>query len=110
MFLIFQTDLTSNNVLQLLVKSGFIVKDKWIGLIGDLGVSSEEVIRLKKIASSDQDYHSALEEGLQSWITNSTDPSWEKLISALENCGDKDVATTLKRQVDSTKDEGIDYV
>ena len=58
------------------------------------------------MASSDQDYHFALEEGLQWWITNSTEPSWEELISAVEDCGDKDVAAIMRRQLD-IKDEGI---
>ena len=61
------------------------------------------------MASNDQDFHSALEEGLQWWITNGTAPSWEELISAVKSCGDVDVATTLRRQID-IKDEGIYYL
>ena len=61
------------------------------------------------MASSDQDYHFALEEGLQWWITNVATPSWEELILAVESCGDKGIATTLRRQLD-IKDEGIYYV
>ena len=57
------------------------------------------------MASSDQDYHFALEEGLQWWITKSTDPSWEELISAVENCGDNNIAAIMKRQLD-IKNEG----
>ena len=98
--------MTSNNALQLLVKSGFVVKDKWTELTSLLGVSLQERRRLNKMASSDQDFHSALEEGLQWWITNSTAPSWEELISAVESCGNVDVVITLRRQLD-IKDEGI---
>ena len=58
------------------------------------------------MASSDQDYHFALEEGLQWWITNSNDSSWENLISAVEDCGDKDIATKLKQQL-NINDEGM---
>ena len=101
--------MTAVNALQLLIKSCFNVKDKWNELTILLGVSLEERKRLKTIASSDQDYHFALEEGLQWWITNGTAPSWEELISAVESCGDVDVATTLRRQLD-IKDEGIYYV
>ena len=97
--------MTSSNALRLLVKSGFVVKDKWIGLISLLGVSLEERRRLKAIASSDQDDHFALEEGLQWWITNSADPSWEEFMSAIENCGDKDIAAILRRELD-IKDKG----
>ena len=88
--------MTSNNALRLLVKSGFVVKDKWIELTSLLGVSLVERRRLKKMASSDQDYHFALEEGLQWRITNSTDPSWEELISAIENCRNKEIAKLIK--------------
>ena len=91
--------MTSSNALILLVKSGFVVKDKWTELTSLLGVSLEERRRLKTMASSDQDYHFVLEEGLQWWITNSTDPSWEELISAVENCGDKNIAVIMREEV-----------
>ena len=108
MFQFTSIELTSNNALRLLVKSGFIVEEKWTKLTSFLGVSLEERRRLKKMVSDDQDYHFALEEGLQWWIINGTAPSWEELISAVKNCGNKNVATTLKRQLD-IKDEGIYY-
>ena len=98
--------MTSSNALRLLVKSGFVVKDKWTELTSLLGVSLEERRRFKTMASSDEDYHFALEEGLQWWITNSTDPSWEELIPAVEDCGNKDVAAVMRRQLD-IKDEGM---
>ena len=101
--------MTSNNAIRLLSKSGFVIEDKWTKLTSFLGVSLEERRRLKTMANSDQDYHFALEEGLQWWITNGTAPSWEELISAVESCGDKDVATTLRGQLD-IKDEGIHYL
>ena len=91
--------MTSTNALRLLVKSGFCVKDKWTELTSLLGVSLDERRRLKTMASSDQDYHFALEEGLQWWITNSTDPSWEELISSVESCGYKDIAVIMRRQL-----------
>ena len=96
--------MTSTNALRLLVKSDFAVQDKWTKLTILLCVSLEERRRLKTMASSDQDYHSALEEGLQWWIANSTDPSWEELISAVENCGDKDIAAKMREEIMS---EGI---
>ena len=108
MFQFTSIELTSNNALRLLVKSGFVIKDKWTKLTSLLGVSLEERRRLKKMASSDQDYHFAL-EGLQWWITNGTAPRWEELVSAVESCGVVDVATRLRRQLD-IKDEGIYYV
>ena len=98
--------MTAANALQLLIKSRFDVKDKWTELTILLDVSQEERRRLKTMASSDQDYHFALEEGLQWWITNGIAPCWEELISAVENCSNVNVATTLRRQLD-IKDEGI---
>ena len=102
--------MTSSNALRLLVKSGFVVKDKWTELTSLLGVSLEERKRLKTMASSDQDYHFALEEGLQWWITNSTEPSWKELISAVESCGDQDIATKLKQQLDITNEGTFQYL
>ena len=101
--------MTSSNALRLLVKSGFVIKNKWSELTSILGVSLEERKRLKTIASSDQDYHFVLEEGLQWWIINGTAPTWEEFISAVESCGDVDIATTLRRQL-NIKNEGRSYV
>ena len=97
---------SSSNALRLLVKSDFVVKDKWTEHTSLLGVLLEERRRLKTMASTDQDYHFAFEEGLQWWITNSTAFSWEELISSVEKCVDKDIAVVMKRQLD-IKDEGI---
>ena len=91
-----------------MVKSGFVVKDKWTELTSLLGVATEERRRLKTMASNDQDYHFALEEGLLWWITNSTGPSWEELISAVKSCGDKTVAGILRRELDII-DKGMIY-
>ena len=101
--------MTSSNALRLLVKNGFAIKNKWSELISILGVSLEERKRLKTIASSDEDFHFVLEEGLQWWITNGTAPTWEEFISAVASCGDVDVATTLRRQL-NIKKEGISTV
>ena len=109
MFQFTSIELTSNNALRLLVKCGFVIEDKWSKLTSLLGVSLEEREKLKTMASSDQDYHFALEKGLQWWITNGTAPSWEELVSAVEYCADVDIATTLRKQLD-IKDEGIYYV
>ena len=101
--------MTAVNALRLLIKSRFDVKDKWTELTSHLGLPLNEKRRLKTMAISDPDYHFALEKGLQWWITNGTAPCWEELISAVESCGDVDVATKLRRQLD-IKDEGIYYV
>ena len=107
--LYFKKELTSSNAIRLLSKSGFVVKDNWTELMSLLGVSLQERRRLKTMASSDQDYHSAFEEGLQWWISNGIARSWEELISAVESCGDKDTAIILRKRLD-IKEEGMYYL
>ena len=68
-------ELIASNALWLHAKSGFVVKEKRTELTSLLGISLEEWRRLKTTTDLDQDYHFALEESLQWWITNSTDPS-----------------------------------
>ena len=92
-------DLTSTNVLRLLVKNGFDVEKKWSKLITLIGVSLDEKRRLQTMATSDHDYHCALEEGIQWWIDNGTNVSWIELISAIEDCGDSNIATKIKREI-----------
>ena len=94
-------ELTSTNAVQFLIDNDFNIKDKWIELITLLRVSLEERERLQTMASSDQDIHHVLKEGLQWWITNTTDLSWEELISAVENCGDKNIATKMRGQLET---------
>ena len=93
---VFISELTSTNALRLLVKSGFDVEKKWTRLTGLIGVSLDERRRLVTV---DQDHHFALEEGLQWWIDNCTSASWSDLISAVEDCGDSNVATKMKREI-----------
>ena len=92
--------------MKLLVESGFVIKKKWIELISHLGVSPEKRKRLINMVKVEQDFDFALEEGLQWWITYIIDHSWKDLVSAVENCGDRNVATLLKREL-NMKDEGM---
>ena len=85
-------ELTSTNALRLLVKNGFDVEKKWSKLLCLLSVP------LKNIKTADG-YHFALEEGLQWWINNGTNVSWIELISAIEDCGDSNIATVIKREI-----------
>ena len=96
-------DLTSTNVLRLLVKSGFNLEKKWSTLIALIGVSLDERRRLQTMATSDHDYHCALEEGIQWWIDNGTNVSWSELISAIEDCGESNITTKIKREIDIGK-------
>ena len=98
--------MTSSSALELLIKSGFDVENKSTKLIALLNVSLDEG---KKTVSSDQHYQLALEKGLQWWITNSTAPSWKELVSAVESCGDKDISTKLRQQLDITNEGTFQY-
>ena len=92
--------MTSSNALRLLVKSGFVVKEKWTELISLLGVSLDERRRLKTMANTDHDYHFALEEGLQWWINNSGTASWEELTSAVDKCEDcSNIANIMRKEI-----------
>ena len=62
-----------------------------------MGVPHEEITRLQSMASSGQDIQNYF---LKWWLTNSIDPTWEKLISAVDRCGYKDIACMLKRWLD----------
>ena len=75
------------------------MEKKWNKLTTLIGVSLDERRRLKTMATNDNDYEFALEEGLQWWINNGTNVSWIELISAIENCGDSDIATVIKREI-----------
>ena len=92
-------DLISTNVLRLLVKNGFDVEKKWSKLIALIGVSLDERRRLQTMATNDYDYYCALEEGIQWWIDNGTNVSWNELISAIEDCGESNIATKIKRDI-----------
>ena len=85
-------ELTSTNALRLLVKNGFDVEKKWSKLLCLLSVPLMNI----KTAHG---YHFTLEEGLQWWINNGTNVSWIELISAIEDCGDSNIATVIKREI-----------
>ena len=75
------------------------MEKKWNKLTTLIGVSLDERRRLKTMATNDNDYEFALEEGLQWWINNGTNVSWIELISAIEDCGDSNIATVIKREI-----------
>ena len=75
------------------------MEKKWNKLTALIGVSLDERRRLKTMATNDNDYEFALEEGLEWWINNGTNVSWIELISAIEDCGDSNIATVIKREI-----------
>ena len=71
------------NILQ---QSGFNITEKWNRLAGIIGISISERKRLREEAQTTQDYHFALEQALNSWISSTPQSSWEELISAVQQC------------------------
>ena len=83
------------NILQ---QSGFNIPEKWNRLAGIIGISISERKNLLDEAQTTQDYHFALEQALDSWITNAPQASWEGLLSAVEQFEtDSNVICTLRR-------------
>ena len=91
-------ELTANKALNILQQSGFNIPEKWNRLAGNIGISISERKRLREEAKTTQDYHFALEQALDSWISKTPQSSWEELLSAVEQCeNDKNVVSTLRK-------------
>ena len=86
------------NILQ---QSGFNIPEKWNRLAGIIGISISERKRLREEAQTTQDYHFALEQALDSWISNTPQSSWEGLLSAVEQCEtDGNIESKLRKLLD----------
>ena len=84
-----------------LQQSGFNIPEKWNRLAGIIGISISERKRLREEAHTTQDYHFALEQALDSWISNTPQSSWEGLLSAVEKCeSDGNVVSKLRKLLD----------
>ena len=60
-----------------------------------LGVSLDDRRQLRDIASQTSDYRAVLQEILLLWMTSDQQPSWDTLISAVEQCGEGWVANRM---------------
>ena len=63
-------ELTANKALNILQQSYFNIPEKWNRLAGIIGISISERKTLREEAQTIQDYHFALEQALNSWISN----------------------------------------
>ena len=94
-------ELTANEALNILQQSGFNIPEKWNRLAGNIGISIVERKRLTEEAQTTKDYHFALEQALDSWISNTPQSSWERLLTAVEKCEtDGNVVSTLRKLLD----------
>ena len=91
-------ELTANEAVNILQQSGFNIPEKWNRLAGIIGISISEGKRLREETKTTQVYNSALEQALNSWISNTSQSSWEGLLSAVEQCEtDGNVVSTPRR-------------
>ena len=102
------TELTSNKAVNILHRSGFNIRDKWNSLAGALGVSMtirKSLQEEAKTVETTQEYQFILEKALVWWIENTTQPSWEILLSAVEECTDDKVVEDKMIEILNTSDD-----
>ena len=80
-------------------KCGFNFKSKWSLLTSILNVPVEVKEKMRAIIKEDEAYDYAIEIALDWWIKNTTEASWQVLISSVEVCGEKDTANTMKKKM-----------
>ena len=54
---------------------------------------------MRAIIKEDETYEYAIEIALDWWIKKTSEPSWNKLISFVYKCGEKDTAHAMKKNV-----------
>ena len=73
----------------------------WESLAQYLHIPRKERKQLKNTIRNEQ-YNLVLEDSLEYWITHHTSqPSWEELIKAVEECGETDVAVKMRERLHS---------
>ena len=99
-------EFTISNMVKLLDEYDFNFTSKWEELGSALGISLDDRQRVSVQAHLAQDFHSAMMDILDVWITNNrSSATWKSLILALEECGQSGIANSLKRRLKI--DEGI---
>ena len=63
-------------------------------------MSIDERRRLRESGRISENYNLILEEALDWWITHSSHPSWEELVRAVENCGERDTAYKMREKLE----------
>ena len=81
----------------MLRECGFDFKSKWSLLTSMLNVPLEKMEKMRAIIKDDEAYEYALEIALECWIKNTSEASWEELISLVDECGEKDTAGAMRR-------------
>ena len=92
-------ELTSNNAFILLHECGFQVFNHWETLSQFLHLPLDERKRLRESARISENYNLIIEEALDWWIAHSCHPSWEELVKAVDNCGERCTACEMRKRL-----------
>ena len=101
-FILYLTDFTSNNALNLLKECEFSIDSKWEKLARNMGISLDERHRLKVAISQDLNSETALGEAIEMFQRDSKRPvTWDMFISRVR-CVDQLTATKMRRKLGIT--------
>ena len=62
-----------------------------------LNVPLKQTETLRAIIKEGETYEDAIEIALDWWIKNTSEVSWEALISSVDKCGEKDTADAMRK-------------
>ena len=108
-FILYFTDFTSINALNLLEECKFSINAKWETLARIMGISLDERHRLRVAISQGLNSETALEETIDMFQRGSTRPvTWHMFISRVR-CVDQITATKMSRKLGITATPGKHY-
>ena len=84
----------------MLCECGFQVFSHWETLAQFLHMSLDERRRLRESGRISENYNLILEEALDWWITHTSQPSWEELVRAVKNCGERNTAYKMREKLE----------
>ena len=64
-----------------------------------MNVPVEQKGKVRAIIKEDEAYEYAMEIALDWWIKNTTEASWKKLISSVDECGEKGTAHAMRKKM-----------
>ena len=102
-FILYLTDFTTNNALNLLEECEFLINSKWEKLARNMGISLNERHRLRALAITQSlNCETALEEAIDMFQRASAIPvSWDMFVSRVENV-DRLTAAKMRRKLGIT--------
>lgn len=68
-------------------------------------MSLDERKRLRESGRISDNYNLILEEALDWWITHSSQPSWEELVRAVDDCGERNIAYEMRKKLNMEDNE-----